>query len=248
MTTVVGQRDHQSAATSSSRTTLGATIRVLGAGVAGADLVTIIATYISGTQVTVNAPLPGASVTAEGVAYYPQSMKHNIFWDQWYEGIQIYGSGDACSVGSTYEENFWFNNDMFLGGLGEFPHDRFRRSRTTTRGATRMSIGDTMNHMRNFAVQGNYFHDNAAIAVAPGTWDTMSITGNTFIGTADSRPNHQLHEQHVFDLESDRQRRSSSSRTPTRPTGRTSSSTTGRTSRLWTWIFPRQLLLGRLST
>ena len=161
---------------------VGAQIRVYGAGVAGADLVTTILSYTNnGSVELIVAPSKSVNPT-EATWGTARLVMHNIFLDQMVNSVQAYGSSGAAFVNVNFTENFHFKNLVVLGGLAGFrmTDSVYDKNYTWSNG---VNVGNHMIHLKNFTVTNNYIHDATAIVVAPWTWDSLSMTGNTFIGT-----------------------------------------------------------------
>lgn len=158
----------------------GAAIRIIGAGSAGADLVTTITTYVNNGQIVVQ-DAPSAGVTDEATWGHPCVLKDNIVLDEVVESMQVYGSSGAAAINITLSGNFHFNNRVTLGGLSGFRVTDSEYDGNYTWSGT-ASVGYQMTHLRNFVFSNNYLNDSTTIATAPSTWEDLSLTGNTFIG------------------------------------------------------------------
>jgi hypothetical protein len=159
----------------------GGNIRVTGAGIAGADLVTVIDTYTdNGTVVLHVAPSTSVNPT-EATWGWPTKYKDNILLDQVVESIQVYGSSGAAGGQLTLEGNFHFNNSVTLGGLSGFRlTDSVYKNNYTWSNA--VGIGYHMNDLTNFSVQNNYIDNSTNMDVTSPAWDNFTMTGNTFVG------------------------------------------------------------------
>ena len=159
----------------------GAQIRILGAGPAGADLVTTIASYTNNGSIKVTVAPSTSVASAEASWGHPAVIKDNIIYDEVVNSIQVYGSSGAAANNMNVTGNLHVYSLAVLGGLTGFRMtDSVYDSNYTW--SSGVNVGYHMNHLRNFAVTNNYLDNRTNVVVAPSTWDNLSMTGNTFVG------------------------------------------------------------------